>query len=154
MKETIKRLQTLADRAKKYYWKDESEVVVKLSDVRAVLEFYKSTIKESGLTEDEFNNGGYTDSELNCKSGCMGPCGQCKDEPPNAPDITPEWDKIPEGFDWVAIDESGFEFSHRGEPKMDDGSWLSSNCEFQQTGRKFDMTIIDFAETLSKRPVK
>jgi len=154
MKETIKRLQTLADRAKKYYWKDESEVVVKLSDVRAVLEFYKSTIKESGLTEDEFNNGGYTDSELNCKSGCMGPCGQCKDEPPNAPDITPEWDKIDEKYKWIAIDEGGDEFSHRGEPKMDDGSWWSSNCEFQQTGRKFDMTIIDWTKTLSKRPAK
>ena len=111
MKETIQRLQLLADRAKKYYWKDESEVVVKLSDVRAVLEFYKSTIKESGLTEDEFNNGGYTDSELNCKSGCMGPCGQCKDEPPNAPDITPEWDKIPHPFNIVGIEPCGTEYA-------------------------------------------
>jgi len=75
-------------------------------------------------------------------------------EPPNAPDITPEWDKIDSCYSWVAIDESGFEFSHRGEPKMDDGSWWSSNCEFQQTGRKFDMTNIDWTKTLSKRPAK
>jgi len=90
MKETIQRLQLLADRAKKYYWKDESEVVVKLSDVRAVLKFYESA-----------NVSEYTEQELNCK-GCMGPCGQCKDEPPNAPDVTPEWDKIPERFKWLS----------------------------------------------------
>jgi len=151
MKETIKRLQTLADRAKKYYWKDESEVVVKLSDVRAVLEFYKSTIKESGLTEDEFNNGGYTDSELNCK-GCMGPCGQCKDEPPNAPDITPEWDKIPEGFDWVAVDEDGEEYAFTSEPFFVNHCWIKGQNIF--TGRKLNISCIDWKRTLSRRPAK
>jgi len=159
MKETIQRLQLLADRAKKYYWKDESEVVVKLSDVRAVLEFYKSTIKESGLTEDEFNNGGYTDSELNCKSGCMGPCGQCKDEPPNAPDITPEWDKIPERFKWVCIDRDGEEIAHQYEPGVNGlGFWMQKSPflhgEERKTGRFFDMTNIDWTKTLSKRPAK
>jgi len=153
MKETIKRLQTLADRAKKYYWKDESEVVVKLSDVRAVLKFYKSTIKESGLTEDEFNNGGYTDSELNCKSGCMGPCGQCKDEPPNAPDITPEWDKIPERFIFVAIDSNGDECAYSVKPYHNYSEWRVSE-QWVKTGRKIDMTIIDWTKTLSKRPAK
>ena len=143
MKETIQRLQLLADRAKKYYWKDESEVVVKLSDVRAILEFYEKT---ANISE-------YTEQELNCK-GCMGPCGQCKDEPPNVPDIAPEWDKIDSCYSWVAIDESGFEFSHRSEPKIDAGSWWSSHCEFQQTGRKFDMAGIDWTKTLSKRPAK
>ena len=153
MKETIQRLQLLADRAKKYYWKDESEVVVKLSDVRAVLEFYKSTIKESGLTEDEFNNGGYTDSELNCKSGCMGPCGQCKDEPPNAPDITPEWDKIPERFIFVAIDSNGDECAYSVKPYHNYSEWRVSE-QWVKTGRKIDMTIIDWTKTLSKRPAK
>jgi len=153
MKETIKRLQTLADRAKKYYWKDESEVVVKLSDVRAVLEFYKSTIKESGLTEDEFNNGGYTDSELNCKYGCMGPCGQCKDEPPNTPDITPEWDKIPERFIFVAIDSNGDECAYSVKPYHNYSEWRVSE-QWVKTGRKIDMTIIDWTKTLSKRPAK
>jgi len=152
MKETIQRLQLLADRAKKYYWKDESEVVVKLSDVRAVLEFYKSTIKESGLTEDEFNNGGYTDSELNCK-GCMGPCGQCKDEPPNAPDITPEWDKIPERFIFVAIDSNGDECAYSVKPYHNYSEWRVSE-QWVKTGRKIDMTIIDWTKTLSKRPAK
>ena len=158
MKETIQRLQLLADRAKKYYWKDESEVVVKLSDVRAVLEFYKSTIKESGLTEDEFNNGGYTDSELNCKSGCMGPCGQCKDEPPNAPDITPEWSSLDEKFKWVAIDPDGVEIAFIRKPQKLQkymhgcNAWTGRNC--QSTGRFIDMKGIDWAKTLSKRPAK
>ena len=122
MKETIQRLQALADRATEYNYPEDSNMGISISDIRAVLEFYESHKIES--------------------------------EPPNAPDITPEWDKIDSCYSWVAIDESGFEFSHRGEPKMDDGSWWSSNCEFQQTGRKFDMTIIDWTKTLSKRPAK
>ena len=142
MKETIQRLQLLADRAKKYYWKDESEVVVKLSDVRAILEFYEKT---ANISE-------YTEQELNCK-GCMGPCGQCKDEPPNAPDITPEWDKIPEGFIFVAIDKNGEEHAYSKEPFTDDRQWRGG-WHWNKTGRKFDMTNIDWEQTLSKRPAK
>ena len=148
MKETIERLQKLADRAKKYYWKDESEVVVKLSDVRAVLDFYEKTA----------NTSEYTDSELNCKSGCMGPCGQCKDEPPNAPDITPEWDKIDEKYKWIAIDEGGDEFAFVRRPtKLYNhinrfNEWTARDAVF--TGRYFDMSVIDWTKTLSKRPAK
>ena len=152
MKETIKRLQTLADRADKYNYPEDSNIGVRISDIRAVLEFYKSTIKESGLTEDEFNNGGYTDSELNCK-GCMGPCGQCKDEPPNAPDITPEWDKIPERFIFVAIDSNGDECAYSVKPYHNYSEWRVSE-QWVKTGRKIDMTIIDWTKTLSKRPAK
>jgi len=141
MEETIQRLQLLADRAKKYYWKDESEVVVKLSDVRAVLKFYESA-----------NVSEYTEQELNCK-GCMGPCGQCKDEPPNAPDITPEWDKIPERFIFVAIDSNGDECAYSVKPYHNYSEWRVSE-QWVKTGRKIDMTIIDWTKTLSKRPAK
>ena len=158
MKETIERLQKLADRADKYNYPEGSNMGVRISDIRAVLEFYKSTIKESGLTEDEFNNGGYTDSELNCK-GCMGPCGQCKDEPPNVPDIAPEWDKIPEQFQWVAVDSDGEEIAHRYEPGVNGlGFWMQKipflHGEERKTGRFFDMSDIDWTKTLSKRPAK
>ena len=143
MKETIQRLQLLADRAKKYYWKDESEVVVKLSDVRAVLKFYESA-----------NVSEYTEQELNCK-GCMGPCGQCKDEPPNAPDITPEWDKIPEGFDFVGIEPFGTEYAFRRIANSNPlANWENEPAHKIKTGRIFDMTHIDWEQTLSKRPAK
>jgi len=121
MKETIERLQTLADRAKKYNWKDESEVVVKLSDVRAVLGFYERH--------------------------------KSKSEPPSATDITPEWDKIPEGFIFVAIDKNGEEHSYSKEPFPDDRQWRGG-WHWNKTGRKFDMTNIDWEQTLSKRPAK
>ena len=149
MKETIERLQFLADRAKKYNWNDESQVVVKLSDVRAVLEFYEKT---ANISE-------YTEQELTCKAGCMGPCGQCESEQPNAPDITPEWDKIPERFKWVCIDRDGEEIAHQYEPGVNGlGFWMQKipflHGEERKTGRFFDMTNIDWTKTLSKRPAK
>ena len=45
---------------------------ISIDDAQKIIEFYESTVKESGLTEDEFQNGGYTDAEINCNSGCMG----------------------------------------------------------------------------------
>ncbi len=127
MKETIERLQRLADRAKKYNWNDESQVVVKLSDVRAVLEFYERH--------------------------------KSKSEPPSATDITPEWDKIPERFKWVCIDRDGEEIAHQYEPGVTGlGFWMQKipflHGEERKTGRFFDMTNIDWAKTLSKRPAK
>jgi len=142
MKETIQRLQLLADRAKKYYWKDESEVVVKLSDVRAILEFYESV-----------NVSEYTEQELNCK-GCMGPCGQCKDETLNVPDITPEWDKIPEPFSTVGIEPCGTEYAYRVTDPRPLANWENEPAHKIKTGRKFDMTNIDWTKTVSKRPAK
>ena len=155
MKETIERLQTLADRATKYNYPEDSNMGVSISDILAVLDFYKSTIKESGLTEDEFNNGGYTDSELNCK-GCMGPCGQCKDEPTNTQDITPEWDKILDGFYYfVAINADGEEYAYRDEPFFSNTSKTWNSCLSNiLTRRKFNMKGIDWTKTLSKRPAK
>lgn len=124
---------------------------ISIDDAQKIIEFYESTVKESGLTEDEFQNGGYTDAEINCNSGCMGPCGQCKEDPlPNAPDITPEWDKIPKGFDWVAVDEDGEEYAFTSEPFSLSACWIKDANVF--TGRRFDMTSIDWTKTLSERP--
>ena len=120
MKEIIERLQRLADRAKKYKWNDESEVVVRLSDVRAVLGFYERH--------------------------------KSKSEPPSATDITPEWDKIPEGFDWVAVDEDGEEYAFTSEPFYLSACWIKGANVF--TGRKLNMKGIDWTKTLSKRPAK
>lgn len=141
MEKTIERLKLLSDRAKKYYWKDESEVVVKLSDVRAVLDFYEKTVNVSE----------YTEQELSCKAGCTGPCGQCKDEPQNAPDITPEWDEIYHGFMYVSIDKCGEEHSYTHEPFPDEWQWRGGG-QWNKTGRLFDMAGIDWTKTLSKRP--
>jgi len=41
MKETIERLQTLADRADKYNYPEDSNMGISISDIRAVLEFYE-----------------------------------------------------------------------------------------------------------------
>lgn len=124
MKEVIERLQTLADRAKKYYWKDESQVVVKLSDVRAVLDFYESRKIES--------------------------------KPPNTQDITPEWDKILDGFYYfVAINADGEEYAYRDEPFFSNTSKTWNSCLSNiLTRRKFNMKGIDWTKTLSKRPAK
>lgn len=131
MKDAIERLKALDERAKKYYWKDESEVVVKLSDVRLLINFYELHKKESEAT-------------------------------PNVPDITPEWDKIRDGFDWVAIDSSGEEMAYNSMVGRDAdffNGWVKkidsvSDFDYYRTGRKFDMTNIDWTKTLSKRPVK
>ena len=141
MKETIQRLQLLADRADKYSYPEDSKMWVRISDIRAVLEFYEKTANVSE----------YTEQETNCK-GCIGTCGQCKDEPPNVPDITPEWDKIPEGFDWVAVDEDGEEYAFDNEPFSLSACWIKGANVF--TGRKLNMKGIDWTKTLSKRPAK
>ena len=111
MKEAIQRMREIAHLAKKHEWDESVTVKIQLSHVFAILEFYEQTVKGSGLSENKFENGGYTDAEINCNSGCMWPCGQCKEDSlPDSPDITPEWDKIPKGFDWVAVDEDGEEY--------------------------------------------
>jgi hypothetical protein len=122
---------------------------ISIDDAQNIIDFYESAVKESGLTEDEFQNGGYTDAELNCK-GCFGPCGQCKDEQPNAPDITPEWYKIPKGFDWVAVDKDGEEYAFTSEPFSLNACWIKGKNVF--TGRKLNMAGIDWTKTLSERP--
>jgi len=142
MKETIQRLQALADRADKYNYPEDSNMGISISDIRAVLEFYEKTANVSG----------YTEREMNCK-GCFGPCGQCKDEMTNAQNITPEWDKIPVGFPFVAIDESGEEHAYSVNPYPYNSQWRV-NGQWIKTGRKIDMTIIDWTKTLSKRPAK
>lgn len=123
-----------------------------MSHVFAILEFYEQTVKGSGLSENKFENGGYTDAEINCNSGCMGPCGQCKEDLlPDVPDIVPEWKSIPERFLWPAIDEDGTEWAYKHKPTdMSYGVWNGNVC--WKTGRKFDMTSIDWTKTLSERP--
>jgi hypothetical protein len=117
--------------------------VISYDQAKIIIDFYEKTVNVSE----------YTEQEKNCK-GCMGPCGQCKDEMPNAPNITPEWDKIDSCYLWASIDKSGVESLHMAEPEMDNCSWWSGRFYFQQTGRIFNMAGIDWTKTLSKRPAK
>ena len=130
MKETIERLQILADRANKYKYPKDSNMGVRISDIDAVLEFYE---------------------RHNPKSEPL----------PNVPDITPEWGKIPDTYDWVAIDADGVEFAFYGvtapkERKNYPGEWLGEKWYHKpfRTGREFNMAHIDWTKTLSKRPEK
>lgn len=72
--------------------------------------------------------------------------------PENMPDLTPEWDKIPEGFDWVAIDEDGEECAFNDTPNRLNHCWDFG--KYIKTGRKFNTYEIDWTKTLSKRPAK
>ncbi len=72
------------------------------------------------------------------------------EETSNVPDITPEWDKIPEGFDFVAVDEDGEEYAFTSEPYSLSACWVKGANVF--TGRKLNMAGIDWTKTLSKRP--
>ena len=116
--------------------------VISYDQAKIIIDFYEKT---ANISE-------YTEQELNCK-GCMGPCGQCKDETPNSPDITPEWDKIPERFIFVAIDSNGDECAYSVKPYHNYSEWRVSE-QWVKTGRKIDMTNIDWEQTLSKRPAK
>ena len=121
--------------------------VISYDQAKIIIDFYEKTANISEYTEQELN-----------RKGCMGPCGQCKDEPPNAPDITPEWDKIPEQFQWVAVDSDGEEVAHIYEPVVSRfGFWIQypySKVFQYHTDREFDMSDIDWTKTLSKRPAK
>lgn len=65
--------------------------------------------------------------------------------------LIPQWDKIPEQFQWVAVDEDGDECAYTTKPSYaDDSMW--GNAEYVFTGRKLDMRNIDWTKTLSKRP--
>jgi len=77
-------------------------------------------------------------------------------ERPNAPDITPEWDKILDGFYYfVAINADGEEYAYRDEPFFSNTSKTWNSCLSNiLTRRKFNMTNIDWTKTLSKRPAK
>lgn len=105
-------------------WQETQHCVLSVPDAQKVIDFYEAHKRE--------------------------------DEPlPNVPDITPEWDKIDQKYNWVAIDESGYEFSYSNKPEINDLAWWTHPaCDLMQTGRKFDMSVIDFRETLSKRPAK
>lgn len=136
-------------------WTCEVGVLISGNDAIKIIKFYEAHKIEN---EQIQNVSEYTETELTCK-GCMGPCGQCKDEPlPNVPDITPEWDKIDEKYKWCAIDEGGDEFAFVRRPtKLYNhinrfNEWTARDAVF--TGRYFDMTHIDWTKTLSKRPAK
>ena len=76
--------------------------------------------------------------------------------PPNVPDLTPEWDKILDGFYFfAAIDANGEEYAYQDEPFFSDASktWQSRLSNIW-TGRTFNMKHIDWTKTLSKRPAK
>ena len=155
MKEIIEYLKERIASIKEYNepmsgasWGYEEGCVISGHDAQKVIDFYEKT---ANIPE-------YTEQELNCKSGCMGPCGQCKDEPPNAPDITPEWSSLDEKFQWVAIDPDGVEIAFIRKPQKLQkymhgcNAWTGRNC--QSTGRFIDMKGIDWTKTLSKRPAK
>ena len=77
------------------------------------------------------------------------------DEMPNVPDITPEWDKIPEGFNTVGIEPCGTEYAFRyicGPKPLK--NWGNEPPDKIKTGRRFNMKGIDWTKTLSKRPAK
>lgn len=153
MKEAIQKMREIARFAKKYELDNAVIAKIQLSHIFAVLEFYEQTVKESGLSEDEFENGGYSDAEINCKSGCIGPCGQCKEDAlPEVPDITPEWENISGEFIWCSIDSGGDEFISRTKPICYEGFGLWYSHGNIPTGRKFDMASIDWTKTLSERP--
>lgn len=150
MKEIIEYLKERIASIKEYNepmsgasWGYEEGCVISGHDAQKVIDFYEKT---ANIPE-------YTEQELNCKAGCMGPCGQCESEQPNAPDITPEWDKIPERFSFVAIDANGEECAYSVTPYSNSSEWRVSE-HWNKTGRKFDMTNIDWEQTLSKRPEK
>ena len=65
-------------------------------------------------------------------------------------DITPEWHKIPIWCKWVAIDSDGEEFAFENKPLWIKCIWCGGDNVY--TGRKFDMSVIDWKETLSERP--
>ncbi len=65
--------------------------------------------------------------------------------------ITPDWEKTPEDYKFVAIDEDGEEFMFYDKPTTGSFVWFGAGIE---TGRKFDMEVIDWKETLSERPKK
>lgn len=121
MKETIQRLQKLADRATKYNYPEDSNMGISISDIRVVLEFYERHKSES--------------------------------EQSNAPDITPEWDKINKRYNWVAIDEKGKEFAYTHKPFPENGKWMVCGL-WDYTGRTINIVGIDWTKTLSKRPAK
>ena len=65
--------------------------------------------------------------------------------------LTPDWDNIPEGFNFVAIDEDGEEFMFYDKPIIGAFVWFGAGAV---TGRIFYMEVIDWKETLSERPKK
>ena len=77
-------------------------------------------------------------------------------------DLTPDWDNIQEGFDFVAIDGNGEEIAYNSIVSIYDDfykGWVLKNknvsdFDYYRTGRKFDMEVIDWKETLSERPKK
>ncbi len=128
MKEAIERLKALDERAKKYYWKEESEVVVKLSDVRSLIDFYESHKNKSGSTpnvQDITPEWDKIDKKYN-------------------------WVAIDEGGDEFAFVRRPSKMYN-----MVNGlhGWTGRHAIF--TGRYFDMDRgIEWTKTLSKRPIK
>lgn len=70
-------------------------------------------------------------------------------------DLTPDWDNIPEPFNIVGIEPCGTEYAFRyicGPKPL--SSWENEPADKIKTGRKFDMSEINWKETLSERPKK
>lgn len=138
MKEVIERLKTLEFKAKQYGYLETSTVGVSVYDIRTVLDFYEQTVKASGLTEDEFNIG----------------FGIIEDNPLSRSQYTkPNWSEIPKGFDWIAIDGTGGEYAYQSEPyPINHVNLWNSRFSSVFTGRKFDMSNINWKDSLLKRP--
>jgi hypothetical protein len=70
-------------------------------------------------------------------------------------DFTPDWDNIPEPFNTVGIEPCGTEYAFRcirlAKPLS---NWENEPADKIKTGRKFDMSEINWKETLSERPKK
>lgn len=70
-------------------------------------------------------------------------------------DIPPDWDIIPRDFMFVGIEPCGTEYAFLYIPeKKPLKGWENFKHYKFKTGRKFDMTGIDWKETLSERPKK
>lgn len=67
-------------------------------------------------------------------------------------DWQPDWDKIPDGFDWWAMDKKGKAHCFDREPVIDSSEWVmaSSNTNYQSS-LTFDYQG-DWRNSLRKRP--
>lgn len=127
MEETIQRLQTLADRADKYSYPEDSKMWVRISDIRAVLEFYE---QNKGEIEPPKNTNRITPDWHNL-------------------DKKYNWVAVgPDGIELAFIRKPHLYYDYMNQQN----SWTGRVCV--STGRIFEMDNIDWMETRSKRPAK
>lgn len=62
----------------------------------------------------------------------------------------PDWKYSPEGYDWLAMDESGAWFWYDAKPVAMSVSWVNDGGEFKLAG--VDDSDLPWTETLDRRP--